>query len=156
LIFWGDTKKSYEQERDQWKQQLNTLQSESDEYLTKAEEEFDFVCGITKRFLEGSIKERKFIFARIGSNLILNDEKLTLEVGQPYLKIKELRKLAPNRLELPKTLCDSGLMASLERDCPAWYPLRDRLRKIYEFLEENQEKIELIQRAENLECELTS
>ncbi len=114
-------KKELEGEREQWQQQLHLLQQNSDKYLTEAEQEFDFVSGVCERFKKGSIKEKKFIFSKTSSNLVLNRKEITLGVQKQYLEIQALRKLAPKRLELPKTLCDKGLMGDVKRGHLAWY-----------------------------------
>jgi len=111
-------KKAFEVDRDELLQQINNLKENSDEYLNDAEKEL--VCGIMERFRNGTLKERKYIFAEIGSNFILKDSELSLEVHNPYIEFKNLRSHAPARLEPPKTLCEKGLMVDLKRSHPIW------------------------------------
>ena len=113
-------KKELEAERDQFGSQIKELAQNSDQWIEDAEEEFTFVNGISKRLKTGTIKEKKYILSRVGSNLRLKDRQLTLEVKEPYLLIKKVKESKPTSLEPPKSLIDKGLMDDLKSS----YPLR--------------------------------
>lgn len=88
-------------ECNQWKQRFQKAEVDRDEWLKEAEREIDFVLGISNRFDEGTIKEKRYIFSKVGSNFTLEDGVLALDIGKEYLAFKKLEKLADLRIEPP-------------------------------------------------------
>ncbi len=116
-----ETKRAIEGEETQWKDQIAKSMNKSNKDLKEAEDEFNFIEGILKRFQNGTIQEKKFIFSKIGSNLILEDKKLALDLKKEYLLMNQLKQYAPNRLEPPETLCSKEFLADSECKYPMWY-----------------------------------
>lgn len=76
------------------KAHLQELQNDTDTHVThwleNAEEKLNFADSIYDRFnATDDLKEKRQALADIGSNLILKDKKLTLEIEKPLLKIKQ-------------------------------------------------------------------
>lgn len=116
-----ERKQELEGERDNWASRMKKALSKSDKDLNEAEEEFNFVENIKKRFETGSIEERKYIFFKIGSNLILKDQELSLSLKKEYLLIKDLKQYAPDMLEPPESLSDRDFLDDSKCKYPRWY-----------------------------------
>lgn len=69
--------------------QLNDLDKHVTDWITLAEKTFNFAATAQERFEKGSIEDKKTIMRAIGSNLLLRDKKLEVELRTPFLLIKE-------------------------------------------------------------------
>jgi DNA invertase Pin-like site-specific DNA recombinase len=49
---------------------------------------FQFACEAKKCFLEGSLQQKKLIVQSIGSNFLLKDKKLSIDVSKPFVLIQ--------------------------------------------------------------------
>jgi DNA invertase Pin-like site-specific DNA recombinase/predicted RNA-binding Zn-ribbon protein involved in translation (DUF1610 family) len=114
-----------QKERDLAKGKLDRADNLNDTWLTKAGEELSFAMGLTKRFKDGTLKEKRYIFSRLGSHLILKDQKLHLEAQKYFILFKELQAVADLRVEPPETACVSGLNGSFDDERPKWLPRLD-------------------------------
>ena len=85
------------------KSQLDNLESRANHWLESAVETFEFARNAKYRFEHGYFKEKKIIAHQIGSNFILKNQILTLEVNKPLEIISngllEIKKEA-NEFEL--------------------------------------------------------
>ncbi|MDH3324643.1 MAG: recombinase family protein, partial [Candidatus Peregrinibacteria bacterium] len=120
-IEYKERKKELEEERDNWANRMKKALNKSDKDLNEAEDEFYFVENIKKRFETGSIEERKYIFFKIGSNLILKDQELSLSLKKEYLLIKNLKQYAPDMLEPPESLSNRDFLDDPKCKYPIWY-----------------------------------
>lgn len=100
------TDEEYEKQRKETEEEIQKYvkireQNESgrSEWMDQAEEEMDFIKGIVHRFQNGTIKEKKFIFQRIGLNFKLKGDKLLMDIRMPFLAIKNLKDEADTRIE---------------------------------------------------------
>ena len=57
------------------------------------------ILWIIQRFDKGTIKEKKYIFSKIGSNYVLGDQKLAFITDKAYLLFKEFEQVADYTLE---------------------------------------------------------
>ncbi len=81
----GKTKKQeLELEKKKLSEQLEGINNHADDWNTLTIDTFDFVKNIKERFSKGTIEQRKTILRTIGSNLVLNDRKLAIEVRKPF------------------------------------------------------------------------
>ncbi|PCH97867.1 MAG: hypothetical protein COB85_02420 [Bacteroidetes bacterium] len=121
-------------ERDYWKEQLNSLEKNGDERFQEIEKEFTFLEGISREFEKGTINHKKHVLLKIGSNLLLKDRKLALEV-KPYLKmILRLKNTGVPPLEPPSTFNTRRQISGLKQKHPEWWA---QLDKIYHYFMEN-------------------
>lgn len=121
-------------ERDYWKEQLNTLEKKGDKQFQEIEKVMDFLEGVSREFQNGTINHKKFVLLKIGSNLLLKDGKLALEV-KPHLKmILRLKNIKSGPLEPPSNRNTKGQMGTLKRQYPHWLA---QLDKIYHYFMEN-------------------
>ncbi len=113
-------KQRLQKERDEAKYRLNKAESNQSDWIEEAEDRFDFMNGLLKRFEEGGTTEKKYIFRKLGQNFILKDGKLTLEVKKPYLIIKQLEKESDLSLEPNSSQSGSGNSPPEDEKCFAW------------------------------------
>ena len=116
-------------ERDSAKENLKKAEGADNRWIQKVEEELDFAIGIRKRFKEGAIKDKKYIFSRVGSNFLLKDGILSLEAKRLYVAFKELANIADVTLEPTKNASESGLSLFAEPPYINWLPRSDSNRR---------------------------
>lgn len=92
-------KESAIEEREQAKLNLSIAEGHDDNWIERLSEDVNFVVGITNRFNAGTVKEKKRIFSKLGSNFVLKDGNLSLEVQMPYSTFSELQEIAPLTVE---------------------------------------------------------
>ncbi len=86
-----------------WKSKLSEAEKTRNQSLAEIEEALGFIQGIQKRFREGSVRDKKYIFMKVGSNFLLKDRILTLDTQKAYLAFRELQDDVDTRIE-PKDL----------------------------------------------------
>jgi site-specific DNA recombinase len=118
-------KQEAERERDRCKQRLGLAEQQTQKWIDKAEEELSFVQGLCRRFEKGTIREKKFIVQKIGSNFVLKDRKLSLQAKKQYLLFKELQELSDLSLEPRKTAFVSTKTCSLAQPNITWLGRKD-------------------------------
>ncbi len=94
-----------------------------DNWLDNAEKVFNFAEKARERFENGSPEDKKRILSSLGSNLLLKDGKLALDVKKPLISIKEV-SLGVN---VKKDTFEPLEMCSVKRKnrdlvpvCPTW------------------------------------
>jgi hypothetical protein len=60
-----------------------------EQWLKHSEQTFEFACTARDRFAVGNSKAKKEILAAVGSNLILNDQKLCIKATEPFLILEK-------------------------------------------------------------------
>ncbi len=116
-------KQEAQRECKQWKVRFEKAEVNRDEWLQKAEKELEFVQGISKRFAEGTIKEKRYIFSKIGSNLVLKDGFLALDIGKEYLAFKKLESEADLRLTPSKMTPQQVKRIRSGKSYPKWWAM---------------------------------
>ena len=115
-----ELKSEAEGERDRAKRILKEAEVKNKDWLSQAEESLDFVLGIQKRFSKGSVKEKKYIFSQIGSNFVLFDKILALEVQKPYILYRDLKETADTSIEPFRVQSGIELTPDLKRTLSTW------------------------------------
>ena len=118
-------KQELEKERDELEEELKIIKDDSDDWIEEAEEEYAFIQGICERLKNGTLKEKKYILKRIGSNLSLKDQKLSIELKEPYFLIKKVKDNKPDRLEPPNSPSTRGQRGIRNQSYPLWLGMRD-------------------------------
>jgi site-specific DNA recombinase len=120
-----DMKKEAQRECNQWKERFKEAETVRDDWVEKVEKEIDFVHGLCKRFAEGTIKEKRYIFEKIGSNFILKDGILALDIGKEYLSFKKLESQADLTLEPSKLSPQQVEEIRSGESYPKWWAILD-------------------------------
>jgi site-specific DNA recombinase len=103
--------------------------------LDKVKKLFEFAFHAQKHFQSGSFETKKMILKIIGSNFLINNEKLSLELSLGFWvikKIKHLFDLENGRIELDYNRSMTGLKPVLGADVLIWSSLRERLRTFFQ------------------------
>jgi len=98
--------------RERLKERLEDVNHSAEKQLALTERAFTFACYVSYWFDNGTIEQKNTILKTIGSNFILKDRKLSLELKNPWLTIQEDFKDAnakKDRLEPSEILDLSGL-----------------------------------------------
>ena len=100
-------------ERERVKEKLEDINHSAEKQLKLTERAFTFACYADYWFENGTIEQKNTILKTIGSNFILKDRKLSLELKNPWLSLTEdLKQSKPRKdtLEPSETPDLSGLM----------------------------------------------
>ncbi len=100
-------------ERERLKEKLEDVNHSAEKQLKLTERAFTFACYASYWFNNGTIEQKNTILKTIGSNFILKDRKLSLELKNPWLTIQEdYKNSKPKKgtLEPSETLDSSDLM----------------------------------------------
>jgi site-specific DNA recombinase len=71
---------------------IKNINVRMDDWIGRAEGIFDFAVHARQKFTEGTAEEKRIILVTIGSDFILEDKKLRLNVQKPYVFIEEMVK----------------------------------------------------------------
>jgi site-specific DNA recombinase len=71
---------------------LSSIDSHANEWTNLTIDTFNFVKTAQDKFLNGTIEEKKTILRVIGSNLVLKDKNLEIELRKPFQYIQEVVK----------------------------------------------------------------
>lgn len=73
-------------------EQKKNLNERVEKWVELSQKTFEFACYARYKFTNGSLHEKRVILQTIGSNLILKDKKLFVDVLKPYLIIEKSKK----------------------------------------------------------------
>jgi len=76
-------------ERERLKEKLEDVSHSTEKQLELTERAFTFACYASYWFEHGTIEQKNTILKTIGSNFILKDRKLSLELKNPWLRLTE-------------------------------------------------------------------
>jgi site-specific DNA recombinase len=102
---------------------------------SRANEVFIFARDVKKRFESGSIQDKKEILAKIGSNLLLRDKKLKIELEKPLMLLHERLKMVPennDRLEPRHNRMNTGELSHSSAHIQFWCTLAHDVRTFFE------------------------
>jgi len=110
-------KQELELEKKRLSEELEKIDAHVSEWSNLAIQTFDLVKNIKERFTNGSIEQRKTILRVIGSNLILKDKAIHIEIRNPFEYIqKVVSQLNDNKwlepIELPGITTQSAFLGS--------------------------------------------
>jgi len=95
-------KQELEAEKQKLSEELGKLDRHVNEWSELAISTFEFVQNIKQKFREGTIDQKKTILRVIGSNLLLKDKKLDIEIRTPFTYIsKVVSELKNENVEEP-------------------------------------------------------
>ncbi len=100
-------------ERERLKEKLEDVKHSAEKQLELTERAFTFACYASYWFDHGTLEQKNTILKTIGSNFVLKDRKLSLELKNPWLFLTEdLKGSKPKKrkLEPSERLDSSGLM----------------------------------------------
>jgi DNA invertase Pin-like site-specific DNA recombinase len=83
-------KQELELEKKRMSEELEKIDIHVSEWSSLAIQTFDLVKNIKERFANGTIEQRKTILRVIGSNLILKDKKIYIEIRNPFGYIQKV------------------------------------------------------------------
>ena len=69
---------------------LNDTDNRVNKWLEIAEQVFDFAQDARRKFESGTLEEKRQILICLGSNFILKDKILTIDIKKPFHTIKEI------------------------------------------------------------------
>ena len=110
---------------------INSFEKRNEFDLVKVKKLFEFTLNAQKHFKLGSYEEKKKILHLVGSNFLINDKKLSLELTLGFSvikKIKHLFDLENGRIEPLYNRSAIGLKPVYEDESYCWSSLRERLR----------------------------
>lgn len=90
-------KRSLNEEKERMNNLLKDTDNRVDDWLEKSDKFFDFAENAKKSFENGSVEIKKGILSTLGSNLLLKDGKLNVELAEPLFLI---RKMSPEVKEI--------------------------------------------------------
>lgn len=98
-------KQELESEKQKLSEELSKLDRHVNEWSNLAINTFEFVQNIKQKFTGGTIDQKKTILRVIGSNLLLKDKQLDIEIRTPFTYIsKVVTKLKDVKVEEPINL----------------------------------------------------
>lgn len=85
-------------ERERLKEKLKDVNHSAQKQLELTERAFTFACYANYWFENGTIEQKNTILKTIGSNFVLRDRKLSLELKNPWLSLTEdLKESKPKK-----------------------------------------------------------
>ena len=115
-------------ERARLKEKIEDVEHRVDKWLELSEKTFNFACYAKYWFENGSLEDKKTILQTIGSNFILKDRKLFIELKNPWLILKkglEGVQQENRRLEPAGTVVSNQDSGPCQLQNPAWLPGQD-------------------------------
>ena len=79
-------------ERDRLKRQMDKIDKGVDDWIKKAEEVFNFADDAAERFKKGNPETKKKYLHDLGSNRLLKNQIITLDVEKPLLVVRAMAK----------------------------------------------------------------
>lgn len=111
-------KQTLEQEKQRLFEELSKIDVHVTEWTNLAIETFNFVKTAQDKFANGTIEQKKTILRVIGSNLILKNKKLTIEIRTPFtyiqkvaMQLKQEKREEP--IDLPTITSQNAFLSSI-------------------------------------------
>jgi site-specific DNA recombinase len=122
------SKSGLEQELKLLEAQRGSSNVQTQNWVEVMENTLDFVACARQRFVVGDVATKKSIFRALGSNLILMDGKLNVELNswfQPFTKLKKLEASPLSRLEPAKKGISLRKAHAFDGEKTEWLPEQD-------------------------------
>ncbi|GAG09273.1 unnamed protein product [marine sediment metagenome] len=119
-------------EKEKLKEKIGDADHRADKWLELSERAFNFACYAEYWFENGKLEDKNTILRTIGSNFMLKDRRLFVELKNPWLIIKrgvENVELQKGRFEPSETLDPGRIEPSLPPVGSAWLPGQDSHQK---------------------------
>lgn len=119
-VTFAEEKKRIEADIKRLEDLLGDANKRADKWADFVAETFDFAYYARMRFAHGELPEKREVFVKIGSNFILKDQKLALELDKDYFGFTEdfVKQIDP--LGIDEKRMDKLQEASLVPDDPRW------------------------------------
>lgn len=121
--------KTFEEEKKRIEADVKRLESllkdtnhRADQWADFVAETFDFACYAQIRFAYGEMPEKREIFAKLGSNFVLKDKKLALQLDEDYFAFTPEFKQQAGSLEIAKDRLYKLQEVNLVPSDPSWLP----------------------------------
>ena len=118
----------YQKKRTQLKKELQKCEERKDSWMDDVMKSFIFAKNASQKFAVGDRNTKKELFVSLGSNFLLKDRKLSVELSYPFRCIQksneESTSLIPS-LEPLKNCLSKPKKADLERLIPVWSTWRE-------------------------------
>jgi len=76
-------------EKTRLEEKLRDVEHRVEQWAAIAEQTFVFACHARAWFAQGSLEDKRQILMAVGSNLVLQDKKLTIEAKKPFFILEE-------------------------------------------------------------------
>ncbi len=99
-----------------------------DAWMNTGDQMFTFIEQAIQRFSHGTLEDRRSILAALGSNLLIKDKKLSVDIENclfPIQKISGHVKAIKERLEPIDTFEKQGQFEQMCSNSPVVLPVRD-------------------------------
>ncbi len=124
----AEKKSKLEKEKMHFEELLSDTGARASKWLQKADELFDFARDAVDKFNNGFLEDKRWVFSRLGSNLILKDKILSVNLEESLIPMVEASKEAneiTDRLEPVDWADRTAQLETLYSQSPALYRLRD-------------------------------
>ena len=111
-------------EKASYEEKLGNTGKRVDDWLKTAEQAFNFAVHARYWFANGSVQEKREILVALGSNLILQDKTLHLDVQKPYFFLKEIINEEPTTSAMFEPHKEG---VTIEQMQTSWYSLKTLL-----------------------------
>lgn len=121
----AEKKPKLEKEKKRLKGLLDDVDDRATKWHKKADELFDFSRDAVDRFNNGGLEGKREILSRLGSNLILKDKKLFINLEETLIPMIEAAKEVKEiheRLEPLEEIDRTSQLEALYSQSPALYP----------------------------------
>ncbi len=118
-----------EKQKDKYKKILDATDERIKEWTNKAERAFNFALTAKKRFDEGGLETKNEILRNLGTNVVIRDLQISLDVDAPLIVIQKAKpkfEQALRTLEPLKWSTDKEEMKILMLKNPIWGQLLDQ------------------------------
>lgn len=112
-----------EKQKYKYKKILDATDEKIKEWTNKSERAFNFALTAKKRFDNGGLETKNEILRNLGTNVVIKDLQITLEIDAPLIVIKEAKpkfEKAMRTLEPMEWLTDKEEMKVLMSKNPIW------------------------------------
>lgn len=103
--------------------ELRDTESRAEKWLELTERTFNFACYARKKFITGSLEEKREIFAALGQNFLVKAKKVSLEASEWFVPIEKAYPALEaeyKRLELNKKLTTAERNAAFAQLILSW------------------------------------
>lgn len=114
------------------KERLGDTEDRASKWLKLSEKTFNLACYARSWFENGGLEDKKSILLIIGSDFVLKDGNIKIQLQKPYFVIqdaKENEEKYADRLELPKKIVLSPQIRDFAIKNPTWLAKWDDFRK---------------------------
>ncbi len=104
-------KQTVERERSLLKEQLDGFEHRINRWVELTEHTLNFAVHARRKFIEGSLEEKRQVLSSLGSNLVLTDKKLSIHPFEPFRLIADRLAEKPEMAQMlePEKVMDESV-----------------------------------------------